>query len=377
MKALIVTALAGFVRSFLKNDIAILQSMGYEVHCAANIDHPGAQGLEDFFNEINVTFHQICFSSSKPISKETIKAYRELKSLIKSGNFDVVHCHTPIAGALTRIACKKKRKKGCKVIYTTHGFYFHKKSGRKTWLIYFNIEKLLSRYTDAIITINHEDYDNANKMHCKNVYYIPGVGVDTEHFINTTINREEYRKNIGIAPNDFLVLAVGELSNRKNHQIIIKALADCNIPNAVFMICGNAITAENTKEKLESLAKELGVDLRLMGLRNDIAEICKCADVGALPSTREGLGLAGIEMLACGLPVVATKVQGIVDYIDDGKNGYLCDPYDEHSFAEAINKLRADDVRESMKDNAIKSALPFDKKYSQEKMNEIYKIILG
>lgn len=374
MKALIVTALAGFVRSFLKNDIAILQSMGYEVHCAANIDHPGAQGLEDFFNEINVTFHQICFSSSKPISKETIKAYRELKSLIKSGNFDVVHCHTPIAGALTRIACKKK---GCKVIYTTHGFYFHKKSGRKTWLIYFNIEKLLSRYTDAIITINHEDYDNANKMHCKNVYYIPGVGVDTEHFINTTINREEYRKNIGIAPNDFLVLAVGELSNRKNHQIIIKALADCNIPNAVFMICGNAITAENTKEKLESLAKELGVDLRLMGLRNDIAEICKCADVGALPSTREGLGLAGIEMLACGLPVVASKVQGIVDYIDDGKNGYLCDPYDEHSFAEAINKLRADDVRESMKDNAIKSALPFDKKYSQEKMNEIYKIILG
>lgn len=376
MKALIVTALAGFIRSFLKNDIAILQSMGYEVHCAANINHAGADGLDKFFNDVNVVFHQINFSSSKPFSKETLKSYKELKNLINSIQFDVVHCHTPIAGALTRIACKSKRKKGCKVFYTTHGYYFHKGSGWKSWLIFYNIEKIMSRYTDAVITINHEDFNNAKKMHCNNVYYIPGVGVDTERFINTTIDREEYREKIGVKKEDFLVLAVGELSNRKNHQIIIRALAECNIPNTVFMICGNAMTADNTKEKLESLAKEMHVDLRLMGLRKDIAEICKCADVGVLPSIREGLGLAGIEMLASGLPVVASKVQGIVDYIEDGKNGYLCNPLDVNAFAEAINKLHSSD-NQAMREYCIKSSVPFNKKFSHEKMEEIYKAVLS
>lgn len=376
MKALIVTALAGFIRSFLRNDIMILQSMGYEVHCAANLYHAGADGLNKFFEDSNVIFHQIDFSSSKPFSKETLKSYKELKVLLDNIQFKVVHCHTPIAGALTRIACKSKRKNGCKVIYTTHGYYFHKGSGWKSWLIFYNIEKLMSWYTDAVITINHEDFNNAKKMHCKNVYYIPGVGVDTERFRNIKVDRTLYRKTINIKPEDFLILAIGELSNRKNHQIIIKALAECNIPNAVFMICGNAMTSDNTKEKLESLAKELKVDLRLMGLRNDIAEICKCADVGVLPSTREGLGLAGIEMLAAGLPVVSSNVQGIVDYIQNNKNGFLCNPYDSHSFAEAINYLYLYPgiIR---KEECVKSALPFDKKYSNERMAEIYKTTLS
>ena len=376
MKALIVTALAGFIRSFLKNDIAILQSMGYEVHCAANINHAGGDGLDKFFGESNVVFHQIDFSSSKPFSKETLNSYKELKNLIDNIQFDVVHCHTPIAGALTRMACRLKRKNGCKVIYTTHGYYFHNGSGWKSWLIFYSIEKLMSRYTDAVITINHEDFNNAKKMHCKKVYYIPGVGVDTERFINTKIDREEYRKEIDVGEADFLVLAIGELSNRKNHQIIIKALAQCNIPNAVFMICGNAMTADNTKEKLESLAKEKHVDLRLMGLRKDIAEICKCADVGVLPSTREGLGLAGIEMLASGLPVVASKVQGIVDYMEDGKNGYLCNPYDAHAFAEAIIKLLPVEARNKMSKTCIESSKKFDKKYSNIAMGNIYNKVL-
>lgn len=350
--------------------------MGYEVHCAANINHAGADGLDKFFNDVNVVFHQINFSSSKPFSKETLKSYKELKKLINGIQFDVVHCHTPIAGALTRIACKSKRKKGCKVLYTTHGYYFHKGSGWKSWLIFYNIEKIMSRYTDAVITINHEDFNIAKKMHCKNVYCIPGVGVNTERFINTTIDREEYREKIGVKKEDFLVLAVGELSNRKNHQIIIRALAECNIPNAVFMICGNAMTSENTKEKLESLVKELNVDLRLTGLRKDIAEICKCADIGVLPSTREGLGLAGIEMLASGLPVVASNVQGIVDYIEDGKNGYLCDPYDAHAFAEAIIKLLPLEARNKMTKTCIESSKKFDKKYSNTAMENIYNKVL-
>lgn len=376
-KALIVTAFARFIKSFLTNDIKILQDMGYEVHCAANIHHAGAECMEKYFLDMNVTFHQIDFSSNKPISKETLLSYKEMKKLLKENYFDVIHTHTPIAGAITRYACKEQRKKGTTVIYTTHGFYFHKYSSKKTWLIFHTIEDFMSKYTDAMITINHEDYKNAKDMHCKNVYYIPGVGVDTKKFKDVDIDRKAYRKKIGIRDEELLVLAVGELSHRKNHQIVVKALAEANIPNAVFMICGNAMTSANTKEELEELAKKLSVDLRLMGLRDDIPQICKCADIGVMPSTREGLGLSGIEMLASGLPVVASNVHGIVDYIIDGEDGYLCSPDDEHAFSEAILKLKSEDKRKSISSKCTNIARKFDKKYSYKKMREIYKELLG
>ena len=376
-KALIVTAFARFIKSFLTNDILILQGMGYEVHCAANIHHAAADCMPDYFDEMKVTFHQIDFSSNRPLSKESLKSYCQMKKLLSEIQYDVIHCHTPIAGAITRIASKKQRRQGCKILYTTHGFYFHKHSTWKTWAIYYTVENLMSYYSDAIITINHEDFKNAQRMHSKQVYYIPGVGVDTNRYINVKIDRNIYRNNIGVGNDDFLILAVGELSKRKNHQIIIKALGEAKIPKAVFMICGNAMTSANTKDELELLAKKIGVDLRLMGLRDDIPEICKCADIGVMPSTREGVGLSGIEMLASGLPVVASDVHGIVDYISDGENGYLCDPNDVHAFSEAIKKLYPEEKRKSMKDACISSAKRFDKKISNEEMKKIYKEILA
>ena len=221
------------------------------------------------------------------------------------------------------------------MIYTTHGFYFHKHSSKKTWIVFHTIEDMMSRYCDAIITINREDYGNAKKLHCGKVFYIPGVGVDTKRFRDVDIDRSAYRKMLGIRDNQLLVLAVGELSHRKNHQIVVKALAKAQIPDAVFMICGNAMTSANTKEELEQLAKEVGIDLRLMGLRDDIPQICKCADIGVMPSTREGLGLSGIEMLAAGLPVIASNVHGIVDYI----SGIMIYPSLDLGFPNNVQRL--------------------------------------
>ena len=258
------------------------------------------------------------------------------------------------------------------MIYTTHGFYFHKHSSKKTWMVFHTIEDMMSRYCDAIITINREDYENAKKLHCGKVFYIPGVGVDTKRFRDVDIDRSAYRKMLGIRDNQLLVLAVGELSHRKNHQIVVKALAKAQIPNAVFMICGNAMTSANTKEELEQLAKEVGIDLRLMGLRDDIPQICKCADIGVMPSTREGLGLSGIEMLAAGLPVIASNVHGIVDYVTDDVDGYLCDPFDENVFAKAISKLADENLRKSMIENCEKAAEPFDVEHSKKAMQDIY-----
>lgn len=375
-KALIVTALARFVKSFLENDILILQSMGYEVHCSANIYHPGAECMEKYFQEMNVKFHQVDFSSNKPISRETFRSIIEMKRIINEEKFDLVHCHTPIAGAICRMVCRKIRKNGTKVIYTTHGFYFHKKSSKKTWLIYHTIENLMSRYSDALITINKEDFNSANNMKCKQVYYIPGVGVDINKFKNTIIDRKSYREQLGITEDIFLILAVGELSQRKNHKVIIKALSEANIPNAVFMICGNAMNSSNTVEEIKKLSEELNVDVRLMGLREDIPEICKCADIGVMPSIREGLGLSGIEMLAAGLPLIASGVHGILDYVRNDFNGYTCNPYESHEFAVAIKNLYDDKIRNRLKRNCPYSVEEFDLKKSHEAMKKVYEEIL-
>lgn len=376
MKALIVTAYAGFVRSFLKNDIKILQNLGYEVHIAANKNHAGVGNIDEFFKEYDVEFHQIDFSSNKPFSKETLLSYKQFNSLMHELKFDFVHVHTPIPGVICRLACQKYRRKGMKVFYTTHGFYFHKGSSWKTRVIYSSVENVMSYFSDAIITINNEDFENAKKMHCAEVYKLPGVGVDTRKFRETKVNRDEYRHELGINENDILILAVGELSERKNHQIIIKAIAKSRLKNVVFMIFGNAMTDSDTTEKLKMLADNLGVNLRLMGLRTDIPQICKCADIGVMPSTREGLGLSGIEMIASGLPIVASNVHGIPDYVKPGINGYLASPYDEMDFANGIKELLSWDINEDRRYRIQHSVDRFDVQFSYVKVKEIYENLL-
>ena len=372
-KALIVVALAEFIRSFLTSDIEILQSMGYEVHCAANINHPGKGGMNEYFREHNIIFHQIDFSSNKPLSKQTIKAYKQFRTLINEDNYDVVHCHTPIVGAICRWACKKHRKKhGQIVIYTTHGFYFHKGSSKKSWILYGNIEKFMSRYCDAVITINHEDYTNAKKMNCKNVFHINGVGVDINKYRNAKIDRMTYRQKLGISEESLVVLGIGELSERKNHKVVIEALGKLKRSDTVFLHCGNAMNASGTLETLKRIAESYNVKIIFAGLRSDIPQICKCADIGTISSTREGLGLAGIEMLASGLPLAASKVHGILDYVVDGVNGYLADPYSSDEFAEAIGKLTDKAVREKMSLVCSHSVDKFDISISKDQRKEIY-----
>ncbi len=376
-KILIVTALSGFIRSFLTHDIQILQDMGYEVHCAANSCHPGAENIDEYFKQRNVVFHQIDFSSNKPLSRQTAAAYGQMKQLISKIHFDAVHCHTPIAGAIARWACRKQRARGMKVLYTTHGFYFHKGSSWKTWAVFRTVENLMSLYCDAIVTINQEDYAQAQKMHARKVYHINGVGVDLKKFRDVQVDRHMYRKQLNLTDDDIVVLAVGELSQRKNQRVVIEAIGLLNDPRLILVHCGNAMTASATTDSLVELAESSHVRLRLMGLRKDIPQICKCADIGTISSTREGLGLAGIEMLASGLPVVASDVHGILDYMQDGVNGYLADPYSPQKFAEGIRKLMDPAQREKMQSVCENSVEKFDISVSYAQMDRIYREVLG
>ena len=376
-KILIVASLSGFVRAFLLDDIKILQSMGYTVYCAANgrVDDRTLEENIDEFKTLGVSFVHVPFSSTNPFEKANWNAYKEIKNLLKNTSFDAIHVHTPIPGTIVRIAAIPYRKKS-KVIYTTHGFYFHKGAGRKAWLVFYPIEKIMSLFCDAIITINREDYTNAKKMLCKKVYHISGMGVDTKRY-GISINRDKLRNELKLNRSDIVILSIGELSERKNHQIIIKAVALRNNPNLIYLICGNAIEGVGTYTKLKELAEQLNVRVRFMGYRKDIPEICKASDIGAIPSTREGLGLAGIEMLAAGLPLVASRVHGIVDYAIEGKTAYLANPYSSKEFANCIHKLENNSVRKSMRQECVCMAKQFDMEVSHKQREHIYVDVLG
>ena len=379
MKALIVTNQVGFSH-FLWSDIQLLQDMGYELYFAANYDVlTSTYDADDVakLENMGVRCFHLSISTKNPFAKENLRAYREIKTLVENNRFDLIHCHTPIVGFLTRLAAIKQRKHGTKVIYTTHGLAFTRYSSLKEWWMYYLLEKIASNFTDTIITINEEDFENAQHLCCKDVRKINGVGVDTEYYHNVDIDISEYKKKLGLPLDKMMVLSVGELSVRKNHQIIVKAIGELkNKADYIYVICGKENGNSGIADNLKKLAEERGVALHLLGHRSDIPEIMHCSDIGAIPSVREGLGLAGIQSLCAEVPLVGTEVQGIREYVIDDVTGYLCGPYDVTGYANAIARLSVDSKREELRKNCYETAQKFDKRVSEAQMYKIYHSVL-
>ena len=310
---------------------------GYEVHVAAKNDY---DNKEECIIPFCDKFHDLPFERS-PLKKSNLHVYRDLKNIIDSNEYEIIHCHTPTGGAIGRLAARSTRKKCAKVVYTAHGFHFFKGAPLVNWLAYYPVERWLARYTDVLITINKEDYERAkSKFKAKRVEYIPGVGIDLEKFDTVEIDRALKRSQLGLPKDAFVVLSVGELNKNKNHEVVIRAIAKIDNPNIHYIICGQG----NLDGYLRNLSKELGVEnqVHLLGFRKDIPEICKISDVFAFPSYREGLSVALMEAMANGLPVVCSNIRGNSDLIEDGKGGYLVEPADVEGFAKYIKDLIED-----------------------------------
>ena len=378
-KVLIVASVVSFIEWFNKENLEFLKNeMNCEVHVACNFDYMDDTDvvrttayIEKLKSE-GFVLHNIHFARS-PFSTANIQAYKKLKAIIDSNHFDLIHCHTPTASMMTRLAARKARKNGSKVMYTCHGFHFHNVAPKKNWLLYYPVEKFFSRMCDYIVTINKEDFNRAKTFYCPNVRYIPGVGVDLSKIKNTKVDKKAYKKSLGIPENCVMLLSVGELIERKNHEVIIKALAKLKCDDFYYVICGKG----PLKEHLEQLSKSLGVHTIFLGFRNDIPELCNTADISAFPSKIEGLGLAGIEAMAAGVPLVSSNVHGILDYVVDGKTGFACKPDDVDGFAKAIETLASNvELREKMREACLKSVEPFEIHNALNCMWNIYKEIL-
>lgn len=372
-KFLIVAHYSRFLVQFEMNNVKILQDMGYEVHYATNYEQ------EDMYadaprkiREAGVILHQIDFVRSPYRIADNIKAYRQLVSLMEKENFAGVHCHTPMAGALARLAANKTKTKP--VLYTAHGFHFYKGCPVQNRLVYETAERFLARYTDALITINEEDYQAAKTFNLRGqAYKIPGAGVDTSRIEQTQISRSDKRKKFGIDDQSFVIISVGELNDNKNHETAIKAFAKAHINKSYYVICGEG----EKRHELAQLANSLNIGDRVVfaGFRDDVNEMLKFSDLFVFPSKREGLGLAAIEALAAGLPVIAARNRGSLEYYKKDIVDLFV-PLNSDELCEHIvvweRRLRDQTEKQRVLEEAQKQARRFDYKESMKKMKEIY-----
>lgn len=317
--------------------LELFQNEGYETHVASSND----TGCADVSISNCDVYTEIGFKRN-PLHPSNFLAYLKMKKLLKHNFYDIIHCHTPVGALVGRLAARPYRKKGTKVYYTAHGFHFYKGAPLLNWLLYYPVEKLCSRFTDVLITINQEDYALATKkMKAGRVEYVPGVGVDLSKVENLQVNRSLKRQELGIPEEAFLVLSVGELNDNKNHQVVIRALAELDDPNVHYAIAGDG----DKKDFLIDLVKELGVSERVhfLGYRKDVLELYRSSDLFAFPSFREGLSVALMEAMACGMPVVCTKIRGNEDLIDTNGGVYF-DPASVSSCQKALEVIMASDT---------------------------------
>lgn len=362
-KVLIVSTVSRQFYLFEQVNIEILKKLGYEVHGAANFSDYNSR-----LDKLDIIRHPIDIQRN-PFSIKNIAAYRQLVRLMKAECFELVHCHSPVGGVLARLAAKAAGIK--RVIYTAHGFHFCKGAPLINWLLFYPVERLLSKYTDTLITINREDYKRAKAFNSCRVEYVPGIGIDTGSYGMSGIARWARRRELGIADDDMLIISVGEFSKRKNQQVIIKSLAAIKKDKIKLMLCG--IGAK--EKKLRLLVKRYGLDDKVifMGYRDDIPQLLPLADIFVLSSYREGLPVAVMEAMASSLPLVCSNVRGSRDLVKEGKGGYLVPPDDVAAYAKALTRLIEDKrLRESFGGYNKSRVMKNDREIIKRKMTEIY-----
>lgn len=302
-----------------------------------------------------------------PVNFNNLKAIQQIREIVqKKRKYDIVHCHTPVAAVCVRLACRKIRNHGTQIYYTAHGFHFYRGAPLRNWLLYYPIEWICAYWTDVLITINPEDYILAKKrMHAERIEYIPGVGIDLDKIEKVKVDADRVRGKLGIPKSAKILLSVGELNKNKNHKTVIKAIADMDL---YYVIAGSG----NFKISLQNLIQKLNIadKVKLIGPRKDIIELCKTADFFVFPSFREGLPVAVMEAMACGLPVVCSKTRGNRDLIDE-KGGVFFNPHSVRDCYLAISKLLDSDFSGMGTYNKEKVS-----QYSIEKINRKMKEIM-
>ncbi len=309
---------------------------GYEVHVVGhdNLGEKNGLKLQNVDKNYDIPF------TRSPLTTDNLKAYKQLKEIIKKEKYDIIVCNTPMGGILTRLAARKLRKNGTKVYYIAHGFHFYSDAPKKNWLVFYPIEKFFGYLTDELITITKEDFDLASKKFKCPVSRIHGIGVDANrYFAVDTLEKAELRKQMGYNESQKLILCIGEFNDNKNQIMAVDMMKDVAVkyPDALLLFAG---TGPN-KEMLEAKIKEYAIEknIEFLGYCTHLQDYQHIVDMVISCSKREGLPLNIVESMLSKNPVVVASNRGHRELVKNGQNGYVVPVGDSSSMAKHIIEI--------------------------------------
>lgn len=344
----------GGAENTLVTMLPIMTSRGHEIEVAYFL--PGKNAMVNHFDQAGIPVH--CLEQKHGWD---LRAFFRLRRLLKRIEPDILHCHLPYAGlaaSVVRIFTHVPL-----VIYTEHG-QIDLYGRRATTVHRWSLKKM-----DGIIGISdavtksvdvHVKLDSGTPMRT-----IPnGVNV-TE---SSADENECMRGQLGISNGDRVVVSVANLRAEKRHEDLLHAAKAVlrTLPNTKFVLVGDG----PRRPCLEQLVSQLGIanNVIFTGQTKLATKITACADVFAITSEYEGLGVAILEAMCLNVPVVATRVGGIPEIIDDEVNGLLVEPHSPESIAKKIVRLLTDPALSRRLSSIAKQNV--GKNFSAERMTE-------
>jgi len=333
---LIVASVEAHIFGFHLPVLAYFQEKGFDVHIAT-----GFNKHREFFESKGYLCHPIPFSRS-PFASDNLRALRALTELFRSTRFDAIHTHTPAASFLCRWVARWTKQPY--VAYTAHGFHVYRGAPVINRVLYGTVERLASHWTDTLITINREDTAWARKrLRVKkggSIVYIPGVGIDLDHYRMDGFDPSEFKRALGLPENAFVISVIGELNDNKNQPMLFESFERLREADSLHLLL---VGEGPMSETFQRYVRERGINhIHFLGFRNDVPKILAMSDVIALTSKREGLPRCVMEGMAAGKPILGTNIRGIRDLVVDGENGFLVGVGDVGGLAEKIRLLLAD-----------------------------------
>jgi len=349
-----------------------LVELGHEVHVACRVT-----SFAHVLGEAGIVVHDIPITRSvTPLAD--LETYRRLKSLIREGNYDIVHTHNPKDGVLGRTAAWKLSVPA--VVHTCNGFYFsYRTPGPKRWLV-LKAERFAGKRCHLVIFVNTDDLAiaAARKVVGTNKARLIYNGVDLERF--GPGEDDGLRDELGIPVGATVLGYIGEIKHERNLDVLVRATARLqqDHPDLYLVMVGDSAMEPEEPERLKKLASELDPDLagRLIftGYRFDPERFYRIFSIYVLPSTREGFGVTLIEAMATGVPVVACRVRGPKEIVKDGRDGILVQDRDPVELADALSfYLDAPDAANNYTKRARKKVeKEFDHSTMRSKLYEEY-----
>lgn len=380
-RVMLLASVASMIDQFNMSNVYLLLEMGVQVHVACNFrqgntcDADRLKKLKEKLSQLQVVWHQWdCPRTILPGlgARSFAKAYVQLVRWFEQYSFAWIHCQSPVGGVLARVAAIRC---GIPVIYTAHGFHFYQGAPLKNWLFYYSAEKLLSYWTDVLITVNREDYSFAKRnLNARHIYYIPGVGVadGKEKSGKEADMRRECRGRYRIPQDACLILSVGELSKRKNHQAVLTVLAKIDKKEIFYLVCGQGAC----RKKLVRQAQKLGIagQVRFVGYQEHMAPFYAAADLFVFPSLQEGMPVALMEAMAAGLACVVSDIRGNRELIDKN-GGVIFAPGGEQQLLDGLLLLQDRKLRQKYGKYNKEKIQAYSIETVKKRMNRIYQRI--